>query len=58
MRLEAEAKAGFYPTPPKTLERIVSLLRNSPLAPALKGRAALDPCAGEGEARGGRAEAG
>lgn len=50
MRLEGVAKAGFYPTPPQTLELLTRLLETSPLAEALAGRKALDPCAGEGEA--------
>ncbi len=48
MRLAAQAKAGFYPTPPKTLEGIVEALGE--LRGALEGKAVLDPCAGEGEA--------
>lgn len=52
MRLEAVAKAGYYPTPPKTLEILVHLLKTSPLAPYLEGKEALDPCLGEGEALG------
>jgi len=48
MRLEGTAKAGFYPTPPQTLEIIRRLLVQG--APQLRGRSALDPCAGEGEA--------
>jgi predicted RNA methylase len=48
MRLEGIAKAGFYPTPPQTLRIITRLLVQG--APQLKGRSALDPCAGEGEA--------
>ncbi|AFH40179.1 MULTISPECIES: DUF6094 domain-containing protein [Thermus] len=48
MRLEAVAKAGFYPTPPRTLSLVVELLKGH--APHLRGLAALDPCAGEGEA--------
>jgi len=48
MRLEAVAKAGFYPTPPRTLSLVVELLKGH--APHLRGHWALDPCAGEGEA--------
>lgn len=48
MRLEGIAKAGFYPTPPQTLQIITRLLAQG--APQLRGRSALDPCAGEGEA--------
>jgi len=48
MRNAGVAKMGFYPTPEESLERILDLL--APLSGGLFGRAALDPCAGEGEA--------
>jgi hypothetical protein len=48
MRLIAQAKAGYYPTPPATLAWVRELLEEA-LAERDKG-AALDPCAGEGEA--------
>jgi len=48
MRLEGTTKAGFYPTPPQTLQILTRLLVQG--APQLRGRCALDPCAGEGEA--------
>lgn len=48
MRLEGQAKAGYYPTPPKTLALLVEGLAR--YRENLKGGAALDPCAGEGEA--------
>lgn len=48
MRNAGVAKMGFYPTPRESLERILDLL--APLSGGLFGRAALDPCAGEGEA--------
>ncbi|RTG97626.1 DUF6094 domain-containing protein [Thermus scotoductus] len=48
MRLEGRTKAGYYPTPPKTLEGLAALLGG--FRKALEGEAALDPCAGEGEA--------
>ncbi len=47
MRLLGQAKAGFYPTPPKTLQGLVEALGE---AEELREKAALDPCAGEGEA--------
>lgn len=44
MRLEAIAKAGYYPTPPSVVDLIAERLRPT-------GRLKiLDPCAGEGEA--------
>lgn len=47
MRLAAQEKMGFYPTPKRSLQLIAQLL-----IPASKGQEikALDPCAGEGEA--------
>jgi len=48
MRLEGQAKAGFYPTPPKTLRLIEEILERLPRGE--EPLAALDPCAGEGEA--------
>ncbi len=48
MRNAGVAKMGFYPTPEESLERILDLL--APLSGGLFGKAALDPCAGEGEA--------
>jgi hypothetical protein len=48
MRIAGVEKAGFYPTPPETLGRVKEILRRN--AFHLRGRTALDPCAGEGEA--------
>jgi len=48
MRIAGVEKAGFYPTPHETLERVKEILRRN--AFHLRGRTALDPCAGEGEA--------
>ncbi|SRR6266481_8957702 len=45
MRLEAQAKAGFYPTPPKVVEIIQSWIGEK--KPGL--RRLLDPCCGTGE---------
>uniref|UniRef100_A0A7C5VF07 Class I SAM-dependent methyltransferase n=1 Tax=Thermus caliditerrae TaxID=1330700 RepID=A0A7C5VF07_9DEIN len=48
MRLEGRSKAGFYPTPPRTLEGLAALLEE--FRERFQGRPVLDPCAGEGEA--------
>jgi predicted RNA methylase len=45
MRLEAQAKAGFYPTPPKVVEIIQTWIGEK--KPGL--RRLLDPCCGTGE---------
>lgn len=44
MRLEAKAKAGFYPTPPRVVNLILNHLHTHG-KPTI-----LDPCAGEGDA--------
>lgn len=44
MRLEARAKAGYYPTPDSVVKLITSCLGHSPNA------AVLDPCCGTGDA--------
>jgi predicted RNA methylase len=45
MRLEAQAKAGFYPTPPKVVEIIQTWIGEKMPGP----RRLLDPCCGTGE---------
>jgi predicted RNA methylase len=45
MRLEAQAKAGFYPTPPKVLDIIKTWIGEKIAGP----RRLLDPCCGTGE---------
>lgn len=45
MRLEAQAKAGFYPTPPEVVEIIQTWIGEK----ALGLRRLLDPCCGTGE---------
>src|SRR5690625_1910713 len=42
-RLEADAKAGFYPTPPVEMEHIIKRISSNVDDVTL-----LDPCAGEG----------
>lgn len=49
MRLAGVAKAGYYPTPPETLNKVLALLKDQDLSYILRGRKALDPCAGEGQ---------
>ena len=52
MRLAAQAKGGFYPTPPRVLDRLATLLRPPPRLPAgAPGTVRLlDPCCGAGAA--------
>jgi predicted RNA methylase len=45
MRLEAQAKAGFYPTPPKVVDIIKTWIGEKTTGP----RRLLDPCCGTGE---------
>jgi predicted RNA methylase len=45
MRLEAQAKAGFYPTPPKVVDIIKTWIGEKTKGP----RRLLDPCCGTGE---------
>src|SRR6266571_7647271 len=45
MRLEAQAKAGFYPTPPEVVETIQTWIGEKTPGP----RRLLDPCCGTGE---------
>jgi predicted RNA methylase len=45
MRLEAQAKAGFYPTPPEVVETMQTWIGEKALGP----RRLLDPCCGTGE---------
>jgi len=45
MRLEAQAKAGFYPTPPKVVDMIKTWIGERMPGP----RRLLDPCCGTGE---------
>jgi len=45
MRLEAQAKAGFYPTPPEVVEIIQTWMGEKKPGP----RRLLDPCCGTGE---------
>lgn len=49
MRLEAVAKAGWYPTPPLVVERIARLLAR-PELPRNRTIRLLDPCCGTGDA--------
>ena len=48
MRLEGQTKLGYYPTPDKTLAKIITWLSIATDSEAL--RRYLDPCAGKGEA--------
>lgn len=49
MRLEAVAKAGYYPTPPSVVERVAALVR--PARPTQRQVVRLlDPCCGTGAA--------
>jgi hypothetical protein len=49
VRLEAVAKAGYYPTPPSVVERVAGLVR--PAHPATRQAVRLlDPCCGTGAA--------
>ena len=52
MRLAAQAKGGFYPTPPRVLDLLATLLRLPPRRPAgAPGTVRLlDPCCGAGAA--------
>ena len=52
MRLAAQAKGGFYPTPPRVLDLLATLLRPPPRLPAGAHGAVrlLDPCCGAGAA--------
>jgi predicted RNA methylase len=45
MRLEAQAKAGFYPTPPEVVDMIKTWIGETMKGP----RRLLDPCCGTGE---------
>jgi predicted RNA methylase len=45
MRLEAQAKAGFYPTPPRVVDIIKTWIGEKTTGP----RRVLDPCCGPGE---------
>ena len=45
MRLEAQAKAGFYPTPPAVVDIIKTWIGEKTKGP----RRLLDPCCGTGE---------
>jgi SAM-dependent methyltransferase len=49
MRLEAIAKAGYYPTPPSVIERVAALIRPARSTPRQVVRL-LDPCCGTGAA--------
>ena len=52
MRLAAQAKGGFYPTPPRVVDLIADLI-NTPSGYYNRGRNTLrilDPCCGAGEA--------
>ena len=52
MRLAAQAKGGFYPTPPRVLDLLATLLRPPARLPAgAQGTVRLlDPCCGAGAA--------
>lgn len=45
MRLEAQAKAGFYPTPPEVVEILKTYIGEKKAGP----KRLLDPCCGTGE---------
>ncbi|MDO8614055.1 MAG: DUF6094 domain-containing protein [Dehalococcoidia bacterium] len=49
MRLEAVAKAGYYPTPPSVVERVAALIRSAHPTTRQAVRL-LDPCCGTGAA--------
>ena len=52
MRLAAQAKGGFYPTPPRVVDLIAELI-HTPSGSYNRGRETLrilDPCCGAGEA--------
>ena len=52
MRLAAQAKGGFYPTPPRVLDLLATLLRPPARLPARSHGTVrlLDPCCGAGAA--------
>ena len=52
MRLAAQAKGGFYPTPDRVVEMIATLLETPRLSYYSRGKTlrVLDPCCGAGEA--------
>ena len=50
MRLAAQAKAGFYPTPPRVVEMVASLAQARSTARGETTLRILDPCCGAGDA--------
>ncbi len=50
MRLQAQAKAGFYPTPPRVVEMIASLMQARTVTRGATTLRILDPCCGAGDA--------
>ena len=50
MRLAAQAKGGFYPTPPRVVEMIASLMQDRSIARGETTLRILDPCCGAGDA--------
>ena len=50
MRLAAQAKAGFYPTPPRVVEMIASLAQARSMGRGETTLRILDPCCGAGDA--------
>ena len=50
MRLAAQAKGGFYPTPPRVTEMIASLMQARSTARGETTLRILDPCCGAGDA--------
>ena len=52
MRLAAQAKGGFYPTPDKVVDMIATLIDTPRLSYYSRGKTVriLDPCCGAGEA--------
>ncbi len=50
MRLAAQAKGGFYPTPPRVTDMIASLMQARSTARGETTLRILDPCCGAGEA--------
>ena len=50
MRLAAQAKGGFYPTPPRVTEMVASLMQARTVTRGETTLRILDPCCGAGEA--------
>ena len=50
MRLAAQAKGGFYPTPPRVVELVATLMQARTVTRGATTLRILDPCCGAGEA--------